>query len=247
MKREAKQVAYSFEHGDTSLPHLCDMISDTPDPEKSKIMAYLKTHCYLACPGILYDEIDPEQVIGSGNVFTDGIYIWNDAFINYVSKYNIPVPEAFRNHILCNYAARMKRHTLLRLIDCVEIQNNPYQGHWFKVRIHKNGVIHYQNSTDCTDGALLYIQPEDAQYIIDPIMTELFCYDADNHGTPMIDGYHWKLRFYKNSELYDEIEGWPNEDPWRYQEIKRIIAFAERFIPKRLGSDIIEQEEPIPW
>lgn len=243
MKREAKQVAYSFEHGDASLPRLKELVSNTPDPEKDKIMAYLRTHCYLTCPGVLYDEIAPEQVIGSGNVFRDGTYIWNDAFVNYVNEYNIPVPEAFRNHILSNYTARMKRHTLLRLIDCVEIQNNPYQGYWFKIHIHKNGVIHYQNSTDCMDGALLYIRPEDAQYIIDPIMTELFCYDADNHGTQMIDGYHWKLRFYKNSELYDEIEGWPNEDPWRYQEIKRIIAFAEHYIPKDIGSGMMNYYE----
>ncbi len=28
----------------------------------------------------------------------------------------------------------------------------------------------------------------------------------------MIDGYHWKLKFYRKDELIDEIEGWPNED-----------------------------------
>lgn len=236
MKREIKQVAYSFEHGDESLPHLKDLVTDTQDPEKSKIITYLETHCQCACAGIIHDEINPNEVIGVGNIFSDGTYFWNDVFTNYVHKYNIPVPKEFREHILENYNARMKRHAQLRLVDCVEIYNNPYVGYRYNVRIYRNGVIKYQNNTDCSDGAVLYIKPEDTQYIIDPIMTEIFCYDADEHGTAMMDGYHWKLTFYKNSEVIDEIEGWPNEDRWRYGEVKGIIEFAERYIPKDLGS-----------
>ncbi len=90
--------------------------------------------------------------------------------------------------------------------------------------------------TDCVDGAVMYVKPEDAQYIIDPIMSEIFCYDADEHGMAIMDGYHWKLIFYKKDEVIDEIEGWPNEDPWRYGEVKDIIEFAERFISQDLGS-----------
>lgn len=235
MKRDNKQVAYSYEHGNESLPHLKDMISETPDPEKSRIMNYLKTNCTLACPGIIRDEINPENTIGAGHIFSDGTYFWNDEFYNYVDRYNIPVPEEFRAHILENYESRMKRHTLLGLVDSVEIQNNPYLGYKYDVRIEKNGVIRYKNNIDCTEGAVLYIKPEDAQYIIEPIMAELFCYDTDEHGTAMIDGYHWKLIFYKKGEVIDEIEGWPNEDCWRYDQIKDIVEFAERFIPKDLG------------
>ncbi|MDE7285437.1 MAG: hypothetical protein K2N55_01145, partial [Lachnospiraceae bacterium] len=135
-----------------------------------------------------------------------------------------------------NYNVRMKRHAQLCLIDSVEIYNNPYMGYRYNVRIYRNGVIQYKNNTDCLNGAVLYIKPEDAQYIIDPIMSEIFCYDADEHGTAMMDGYYWKLTFYKNSETIDEIEGWPNENRWRYGEVKGIIEFAERYIPKDLGS-----------
>ena len=59
MKREIWQVNYSYEHGDETLPRLADLVSQTPDPEKRKIMAYLKTHCILTCPGVIYDEITP--------------------------------------------------------------------------------------------------------------------------------------------------------------------------------------------
>lgn len=240
MKRESRPVAYSHEHGNESLPYLKDMVSDTPDPKKSKIMAYLKTHCPIACSAVIPDEIDPQKIIGAGDLFSDGTYLWNDVFANYVDRYNIPVPKEFRQHILDNFDNRMNRHTLFRLIDSVEIWNNPYLGYIFYVCICKNGVIRYQNSEDCADGAVMYIKPEDAQYIIDPIMTEIFCYDADEHGKAIIDGYHWRIAFYRDSELVDVIEGWPDEDPWRYGEVKSIIEFAERYISKDLGSQLME-------
>lgn len=236
MKREYRSAAYSYERGDESLPHLKDLVSDTPDPMKNRIMSYLRTHCVLACSGVLQDEINPEKTIGCGHIFSDGIYFWNDEFCNYVDRYNIPVPAEFRTHILENYEARMGRHKLLTLVDRVELQNNPYLGYRYDARIDRSGVIRYQNNTDCTDGAVLYIKPEEAQYIIDPIMTELFCYDVDNHGEQIMDGYHWKVIFYKKDEVIDEIEGWPGEDRWRYDTIKAIIEFVERRISKDLGS-----------
>ncbi len=236
MKRESRRVAYSYEHGDESLPYLKDLVSDTPDPEKNRIMAYLKTYCNVACSAVIQDEINPEKMIGTGDMFYDGTYFWDEVFANYVDRYNIPVPKEFRQHILENFDNRMKRHALLQLIDSVEIQNNPYLGHRYDARIYRNGVIKYQNIEDCADGTVMYIKPEDAQYIINPIMAEIFCYDADNHGVTIIDGYHWKIIFYKGSEIADKIEGRTNEDPWRYEEVKRIIEFTERYISKDMGS-----------
>ena len=46
-----------------------------------------------------------------------------------------------------------------------------------------------------------------------------------------------KLKFYRKGELIDEIEGWPSEDKWRYGRLKEILEFAERYIPKDLGSE----------
>lgn len=236
MKRENRLIAYSFEHGDESLPHIRDLVSDIPDSEKNRIISYLKTHCVMACAGMIQDQINPEQVIGFGNVFSDGTYFWNDEFCNYVDKYNIPVPEEFRGHILENYTARMKRHKQLKLIDSVEIQNNPCFGYRYRVRIYRDGVIAYQNAEDCVDGAVMYSKPEDAQYIIHPMMEELFCYDADEHGTAGIDGYHWKIIFYEKDKVVEEMEGWPGENRWRYDEVRKIIEFAERFVGRELGA-----------
>lgn len=239
MKRDNKQIAYSYEHGDKTLPHLKDLVSDTPDSKKSMIMSYLKTPCILACPGIIYDMINPDEVIGAGNIFLDGTYIWNDEFYNYVDRYNIPVPKEFRDHIIKNFSLRMERHMQMSLVDSVEIQNNPFLGYQFNVCINKNGIIKYKNNTDCIDEIVIYIKPDEAQYIIDPIMTELFCYDSDGHGRTIIDGYQWKIIFYNKSEIIDEIEGSSGEDKWRYKEFRSIIEFAERYIPKNLGLEYL--------
>ena len=235
MKRQTKFVAYSFEHGDESLPHLKDLVSEIEDPEKSKILSYLRIWCPLSCPGIVHDEINPDRVIGDGSIFSDGTYCWNDVFINYINKYNIPVPAEFRTHILNNFSPRMKRHAILRSIDCVEIINDPNSDCHFDARIYRNGIIKYYGN-DGSEDSEFSIDSEDTRYIINPIMTELFCYDADNHGSPDISGYHWKMVFYRKDEVIDIKEGWPKEDRWRYEEAKGIISFAERYIPKELGA-----------
>lgn len=240
MKREKKCVAYSYEHGDNSLPHLKELVSDVPDIEKEKILSYLRLYCYIACGGIIEDEITPGKTIGHGNVFTDGTYYWNDAFIGYFEKYNIPVPLEFREHILKNFEPRMKRHKLLQNVDRVELLNNPLFGYKYSVCINRDGVVTYQNNIDCTDKAYIVLPPDiEAEYFIDPCMTELFCYDydLDNHGTIVIDGYYWEIKFYCGTELVNTIEGRTGEDNRRYSEFLGIIEFIERFIHRSLGSE----------
>lgn len=237
MFRECKDVYYSYEHGDKSLPKLKEMVSDTADPEKETIIKYLRTNCIAGCPGVVYDEITPGNVIGSGNLYSDGTYLWNDALTNYVELYNIPLPKEFRTHILRNHSARAQRHALLSCVDKLEIENTPYLGYHFHLILHRNGSILYQNNVDHSELTLVQIDAEKAAYIIDPVMSDLFCYDFCSHGSPTIDGYHWKLSFYKGEQILDNIEGWPNEYPWRYETIRSNLEFIERHIPFKLGYD----------
>ena len=104
-----KQVLYSFEHGDEILSCLKDLVSEVADPERSKILSWLRLYCILVCLGIIHDEIDLDKTIGCGNIFFDGTYFGSDAFRNYVDRYSIPVPQEFREHILQNFTARTKR------------------------------------------------------------------------------------------------------------------------------------------
>ena len=105
----------------------------------------------------------------------------------------------------------------------------------YSASIENNGIIRYQNNTDCQDEVFLTINAENADWIIHPIMEELFCYDADDHGEAVIDGYHWEILFFRKDELIDKIEGWPHEDKWRYRQFKDNVEFIERYITKDLG------------
>ena len=232
---ELIEVSYSYEHGDKSLPKLKDLVSDIEDTEKEKILKYLCTNCIYVCSGIIRDEIDPASTIGHGDGFSDGIYLWDDMFINYVKRYNIPVPSGFRNHILNNYENRMNKHKQLEEADSMEIINNPYLGYKYRVHIYKTGIVKYQNIENYKDGVVFRIDKKDAAYIIDPITTEFFCYDSENHGEPMIDGYHWEINYYKGDVLICKVEGRPGEDIWRYKKIKETIQLAERYVKKDLG------------
>lgn len=237
MKREQIKVRYSYEHGDESLPKLKDMVSDNPDSDKETILSYLRTNCICGCPGIVNDEITEGKVIGAGHIFSDGTYVWDDVLANYIERYNIPLPKEFRTHILSNHSARGQRHDLLRCIDMLEIDNCPCPEYRFHVSIYRDGTIMYYSNSEKQEITKNQIDPEKAAYMINPIMSELFCYDSDNHGLPTVDGYHWKLSFYKDGKIIDTIEGWPNEDLWRYAKVKECFEYVERYIPYELGTN----------
>ncbi|MCD8010530.1 MAG: hypothetical protein LUF34_07055 [Lachnospiraceae bacterium] len=242
MKRERISVNFAYECGDRSLPHLKDLVRDVPDKEKSKILAYLKENCILACPGIIRDFLNPNHIIGFGNIYTDGKYYWRDDLIGYIDKYNIVIPEEFRCFIIQNYSKRMERHALLKTISLVEIENNSEPGYSYSVKINRNGIYEYKNNTGCKKNVMGKISAENAQYIIDPIMSDFFCYDSDNHGSCGIDGYHWQIKFFKNKEFVYETEGWINEDRWRYKKFVGILEYIEKFIPHELGTNYMDYD-----
>lgn len=247
IRKPLLDVNYSYEHGDKSLPPLKDLVSDIEDPEKAKIIAYLNMNMIytrMTPRGDMEDdEITPGEKIGVGHGYSDGVYVWNDIFTNYVKKYNIPVPKEFRDHILKNYKEKHKRHTLLRLMDEIEICNNPRPGYNYKIRINRNGVTFYENSYDCLDGAVMYIRPHDAEGIVRGSMVEVFCNDTDGHGKPFIDAYHWKIFFYRKGELIDTKEGWPGEDKWRHDKIKAILEYIERQVQRDIGTEYMKIED----
>lgn len=109
----------------------------------------------------------------------------------------------------------------------------------YRVCIHRNGLIEYRDLFQSNDDILFRINKETAGHIINPAASELFCYDSDNHGKALIDGYHWKLTFMQNERIIDIIERTNGEDNRRYNQIKSVIEFAKRFIPYDLGSAYI--------
>jgi hypothetical protein len=236
------EVVYSREHGDSTLPKLADMVSKTPDPYKDLILDYLGEHCIAGCPGVRHDAVNPNEVIGSGHLYSDDKYFWDDCFANYVRKYNIPVPSEFRSHILENYKVRKLRHARHRLIKSVRITNNPCFGYRYVVSIDQNGTVLYSNSQNGSEETRFTIVPEDADYIVHPITESMFCYGDEPNGEPIIGGYHWEIEFYNAKGLAYKMEGWPGEPKWRYEEFRNLVAFLERELGKELGSGYLRRE-----
>ena len=125
---------------------------------------------------------------------------------------------------------------LLRMVNRLEIYNEAAYDKRYRVCIHRNGLIEYRDLFQSNDDILFRIKKETAGHIINPAASELFCYDSDNHGKALIDGYHWKLTFMQNERIIDIIKGTNGEDNRRYNQIKSVIEFAKRFIPYDLGS-----------
>lgn len=230
------KVVFSQEYGDPNLPKLADMVSDTPDPQKKIILDYLREHCVGFCPGIHYDVIKPKEVIGCGRIYTDDKYYWKDYFANYVEKYNIPIPEEFRTHILENYKSRKMRHTKHRLLKSIRIINQPYPGYRYTIYIHQNGHVTYGNNLDGTSEVSFTISAEDADYIVHPITESMFCYDGASTGSPIIDGYHWTIEYLSEKGCVHKSEGWPGEPEWRYKGARDLFEFIERQTGKDIGS-----------
>ena len=74
MKREIRQVNYSYEHGDESLPNLKKLVSEISKPEKARSQR-IKNTLYLGIPMDKYDEINPDKTIGCGKAFSGGVLL----------------------------------------------------------------------------------------------------------------------------------------------------------------------------
>lgn len=79
---------------------------------------------------------------------------------------------------------------LLRMVNRLEIYNEAAYDKRYRVCIHRNGLIEYRDLFQSNDDILFRINKETAGHIINPAASELFCYDSDNHGKALIDGYH---------------------------------------------------------
>lgn len=234
------RIGFSADYRDKSLSSLKAQAPDITDDDKKIILDYLTTNLIWACPGTVYDIFDENCIIGRGDQYTDGKYIWPDYFAAYIRKYNIPIPEEFKEYILKHHKERKKRHLLSKCTDHVKIKNEPRFDHRFEAQIFRNGNVIYKNNLIYPGFMCISIPRDDAAFIINPIMEQLFCYDEENHGSPMIDAYHWEIEFYTKKGLSHKTEGWPGENAWRKQEFAMILKFAERYIAQSLGSEFLE-------
>ncbi len=238
--KRLKDVNFCKEYGDESLPSIKELISDTPDPEKDTILSYLRTNLILASPGIVKDLFNPNETIGSGNIFSDGVYAWTDYLASYVEKYNITLTKEFRNHILKNHKIRMRKHLELNLVNKIIIKFH-YFNKMYECEILKSGQIkHISNFNILFETCKTSIGSQEAEWIIRQIMCPLYCYDNGvKHNNYVLDGYSWLVEFYRDEKLMHTSSGKSCDPKWRKEAYKSIIEYIERITLLNLGSEFI--------
>lgn len=241
--KRLKDVKFCKEYGDESLPSIKELTSNTPDPAKDIILSYLRTNLILASPGIIKDLFNPSETIGSGDIFSDGKYTWTDYFSSYVEKYNIAIPEEFRNHILKNHKTRSRKHLELNLVNKIIIYFS-YFRQMYKCEIFKSGQIkHTSNINTLFETYETFITPEESEWIIRKIMCPLYCYDSNfKRNDNILDGYSWFIEFYHDEKLLHTSSGNSRDPKWRKQEYKSIVEYLERTTQLNLGSGIIRYD-----
>jgi hypothetical protein len=96
-----KNIAYYKEFNKKYDRSLLDYLSETPMVDKEKILLYLKNgqDFGVRCSSI-YDYVKNEPTFKDINLYTDGIYHWDDEKIYHFEKYNMKLEDDFIKHVL---------------------------------------------------------------------------------------------------------------------------------------------------
>lgn len=91
-----------LDHGDPTGPSLVELVSNTPQPDQSRIVDYLRRSGLLliGCPGVVGDVLDETAgLIGSPNIMTDGVWAWPEDLPYYVERYHLALTSEFIEHV----------------------------------------------------------------------------------------------------------------------------------------------------
>ena len=63
------------------------------------VISYLKGgQLLVVSPGVVDDLLNPSRIAGTGSVFTDGVWVWDDLLLYYVKNYGFELPQEFIRH-----------------------------------------------------------------------------------------------------------------------------------------------------
>ena len=83
------------------LPSLRDFISDTPQDNEVRILAYLESAPGIAGRGSVEgDVLDPDAPVAIfRSIFSDGVFIWSQNLAYYVRRYHLRLPPEVVAHM----------------------------------------------------------------------------------------------------------------------------------------------------
>lgn len=86
-------------------PSLRAFVADTPQPDESKIIAYLKSGVgFSARAEYVSDVLDPSSKPGLlAHLVTDGKYLWRTDLAYYVAKYHVRLQDEFVAYMRSNH------------------------------------------------------------------------------------------------------------------------------------------------
>jgi hypothetical protein len=84
-----------------ALPSLVDALSESPQENEDKIVAYLRSGICLGARGCyVADVLDPTSRLPFvAHSYTDGTYFWRLDIAHYVEKYHLRLPPEFIRHM----------------------------------------------------------------------------------------------------------------------------------------------------
>ncbi|MDR0840010.1 MAG: hypothetical protein LBN26_01295 [Christensenellaceae bacterium] len=88
--------------GGPSEESLLNHISDTPHPEKEKVLHYMKNYGRNGdvTSAVFVDAVNPDRKIYMLAYREDDLYRWNSHVMYYIKHYNLAIPEEFVRHVL---------------------------------------------------------------------------------------------------------------------------------------------------
>lgn len=83
------------------LPSIREAVSQSPQQEEDKIIAYLRNGICIGARGCFEsDVLDPScRLPLFGHSYTDGTYLWRLDLAHYVEKYHLRLPLDFIEHM----------------------------------------------------------------------------------------------------------------------------------------------------
>lgn len=78
-----------------------NLASDTPIPQKNKILSFMRKAPVVAYTSLpVHDRITGDEVFSANNAHSDGIFTWYESEIYHFEKYNLKLNDDFIEYVL---------------------------------------------------------------------------------------------------------------------------------------------------
>ena len=89
--------------GEVELRQLVESGSCKPLKDKKKVVRYIRFGSTIAWTlHVPFDVLEPDVMIGSESILSDGEWAWHKSFAYYIKKYDVPIHDEFLQKVRRN-------------------------------------------------------------------------------------------------------------------------------------------------